>query len=185
VISLAVAAHLVLVWPGAPGVDVAAARDQAVAAGHEVVDGAALFTSLGAEADVCVLFAMGDRTKGVKGINAYLVPTDPLGFSVAKNEKKLGIKASSTSQINLENVRLPNDALLYEPGKGFNVAMATLDGGRIGIAAQALGIARQAYEEARAYAQERHAFGAPIADLQAIQFKLADMATEISSSARA
>jgi butyryl-CoA dehydrogenase len=101
---------------------------------------------------------------------------------VAKNEKKLGIKASSTSQINFDDVRLGKDSLLGEEGEGFKIAMSALDGGRIGIATQALGIARQALEEARDYALERKAFGGPIADLQAIQFMLADMATEVDAA---
>lgn len=147
-----------------------------------VVNGAKNWITNGNEANVCILFAMGDRSLGVKGINAYLVPTDTPGFTVAKNEKKLGIKASSTSQISLEDVRLPESALLGKVGEGFKIAMSTLDGGRIGIASQALGIARQAFDEARAYAQERHAFGGPIANLQAIQFMLADMAVEIEAA---
>jgi len=149
---------------------------------HWVLNGSKNFITNGKEAHVCIVFAMGEPGRGVKGINAYLVPTDVSGYSVAKNEKKLGIKASSTSQINLEDVRLPADSLLGEPGGGFKVALATLDGGRIGIACQAIGIARQAYEEARAYALEREAFGGPIANFQAIQFMLADMATEIDAA---
>ncbi|MDP7040720.1 MAG: acyl-CoA dehydrogenase [Myxococcota bacterium] len=165
------------------GSDAAAQTCKAVLEGDTwVINGEKNWITNGAEADVCVLIAMEDSSKGVKGINAYIVPTDMPGFVVAKNEKKLGIKASSTSQISLQDLRLPTDALLGERGKGFNVAMHTLDGGRIGIAAQALGIARQAYEEARDYSMERHAFGAPIGNLQAIQFMLADMATEIEAA---
>ncbi len=147
-----------------------------------VLNGAKNFITNGQEAHVCIVFAMGDKSLGVKGINAYLVPADTSGYSVAKNEKKLGIKASSTSMINLDNVRLPASALLGKVGDGFKIAMKTLDGGRIGIAAQALGIARQAFDEARVYAQERVAFGGPLSKLQAIQFKLADMATEIDAA---
>jgi butyryl-CoA dehydrogenase len=147
-----------------------------------VIHGAKNFITNGAEAGVCVLMAMGDKSKGVKGINAYLVPTDVPGYSVAKNEHKLGIKASSTSQISLDNVRLPADALLGKEGEGFKIALGTLDGGRIGIAAQALGIARAAFEGASRYAAERQAFGAPIAHLQAIQFMLADMLTDIEAA---
>jgi butyryl-CoA dehydrogenase len=150
--------------------------------GEWVIQGTKNFITNGNDADLCIAFAMGDKSKGVKGINAYLIPTDAEGYSVAKNEKKLGIKGSSTSQINLDEVRLPADALLGEEGGGFTVAMTTLDGGRIGIAAQALGIARQALEEARDYALERHAFGGPIANLQAIQFMIADCATEIDAA---
>lgn len=147
-----------------------------------ILKGAKNFITNGAEASVAIVFAMSDRSKGVKGISAFIVPTNTPGYSVAKNEKKLGIKASSTSQINLDNVRLGPESLLGQVGEGFKVAMSTLDGGRIGIASQALGIARQAFEEARDYAKERHAFGAPIAHLQAIQFMLADMAVEVDAA---
>ncbi len=147
-----------------------------------VLSGTKNFITNGAEAKLCIVFAMGDKSKGTKGINAYLVPADSPGYSVAKNEKKLGIKASSTSQINLEDVRVGEDALLGKEGEGFKIAMSTLDGGRIGIASQALGIARAAFEEARDYAKERVAFGKPIAELQAIQFMLADMAVQIDAA---
>jgi butyryl-CoA dehydrogenase len=136
----------------------------------------------GAQADVCVVMAMTDRSLGVKGISAFLVPTDTPGFSVAKNEHKLGIRASSTSQVHLDQVRLPADHLMGQPGDGFKIAMGTLDGGRIGIASQALGIAVAAYDAARRYARERQAFGGPIGNLQAIGFMLADMALEIDAA---
>jgi len=165
------------------GSDAAAQTTTAKLDGDDwVLEGSKNFITNGNDAEVCIVFAMGDKSKGVKGINTYIVPADAKGYSVAKNEKKLGIKASSTSQINFDEVRLPADALLGKVGGGFAVAMATLDGGRIGIAAQALGIARQALEEARDYSLERHAFGGPIANLQAIQFMLADCATEIDAA---
>ncbi|OGQ83305.1 MAG: acyl-CoA dehydrogenase [Deltaproteobacteria bacterium RIFOXYA12_FULL_58_15] len=165
------------------GSDAAAQTTVAVKDGHEwVINGSKNFITNGNDADMCIVFAMGDKSKGVKGINAYLVPADTKGYSVAKNEKKLGIKGSSTSQINLDDVRLPASAMLGTEGLGFKVAMTTLDGGRIGIAAQALGIARQALEEARDYSLERQAFGGPISDLQAIQFMLADMAIEVDAA---
>ena len=147
-----------------------------------VISGTKNFITNGAEADLCVVFAMGDKTKGAKGIHALVVPTKTPGFKVAKNEKKLGIKASSTSQINLDDVRVPQDNLLGQEFDGFKIAMSTLDGGRIGIAAQALGIARAAYMGAKNYAKDRQAFGSPIANLQAIQFMLADMATQIDAA---
>ena len=147
-----------------------------------ILQGTKNFITNGAQASVCLVMAMGDRSRGVKGINAYVVPTDVPGFSVAKNEHKMGIRASSTSQINLDQVRLPAEALLGKEGEGFKIALSALDGGRIGIAAQALGIARVAYQEAKSYANERQAFGAPIARLQAIQFMLADMATQIDAA---
>ncbi|MFC1610591.1 acyl-CoA dehydrogenase [Myxococcota bacterium] len=165
------------------GSDAAAQKATAVKDGRDwILNGSKNFITNGNDADLCIVFAMGDKAKGVKGINAYLVPSDAKGYSVAKNEKKLGIKASSTSQINLDDVRVGPEGLLGAEGQGFKVAMTTLDGGRIGIAAQALGIARQALAEARDYALERNAFGGPIANLQAIQFMLADMATEVDAA---
>ena len=165
------------------GSDAAAQSTVAEKKGNEwVIRGAKNWITNGAQADLCIVFAMGDKSKGVKGINAYLVPTNTPGFVVAKNEEKLGIKASSTPQISLDEVVLPEGALLGNVGDGFKIAMSTLDGGRIGIAAQALGIARQAFETARDYSLEREAFGGPIANFQAIQFMLADMATQIEAS---
>jgi butyryl-CoA dehydrogenase len=165
------------------GSDAAAQATVAHADGnHWRIDGTKNFITNGREAVMCLVFAMGDRSKGVKGINAYLVPADSPGYSVAKNEHKLGIKASSTSQINLDNVTLGPDGMLGGVGDGFKIAMGTLDGGRIGIAAQALGIARAAFDAARRYALDRQAFGKPIAHLQAIQFMFADMATEIDAA---
>jgi len=165
------------------GSDAAAQTTVAVQDGdHWVINGSKNWITNGNDADMCIVFAMGDKSRGVKGIHAFLVPTDAPGFIVAKNEKKLGIKASSTSQITLEDVRLPKSAMLGKEFEGFKVAMSTLDGGRIGIAAQALGIARQAFEEARDYSMERQAFGGPIGNLQAIQFMLADMATQIDAA---
>ena len=165
------------------GSDAAAQSTVAEKKGNEwVIRGAKNWITNGAQADLCIVFAMGDKSKGVKGINAYLVPTDTPGFVDAKNEEKLGIKASSTSQISLDEVVLKEGALLGNVGDGFKIAMSTLDGGRIGIAAQALGIARQAFETARDYSLEREAFGGPIANFQAIQFMLADMATQIEAS---
>jgi butyryl-CoA dehydrogenase len=147
-----------------------------------VLNGTKNFITNGAQAGLCIVFAMADRSLGVKGINAFLVPADSPGYSVAKNEHKMGITASSTSQIVLEDVRLPADALLGKEHEGFKIAMGTLDGGRIGIATQALGIARAAYTEAAAYAASRKAFGKTVAHLQAIQFMLADMQVEIDAA---
>ena len=165
------------------GSDAAAQTTVAVKKGDRtVINGSKNWITNGKEADVCVLFAMGDRSKGVKGLNAYIVPTDLDGFIVAKNEKKLGIKASSTAMITLENLELGPEHQIGKDGDGFKIAMSTLDGGRIGIAAQALGIARAAVEGARKYSTEREAFGSTISSLQAIQFYLADMATEIDAA---
>src|SRR5207249_7621284 len=131
-------------------------------------------------ADVCVLFAMNDRPAGHKGISAFLVPLrNQQGVRVGPPDDKLGIRGSKSSQIFLDEARLPGDALLGEVGGGFKIAMSTLDGGRIGIAAQAIGIARAALEDSLGYAQQRRTMGKPIAQHQAIAFKLADMATEI------
>ena len=147
-----------------------------------VLTGTKNFISNGAEADVAIVFATLDRSKGHRGIAAFLVERAFPGFTVAKLEKKLGIKGSSTAQIVLDGCRVPAENLLGKEGEGFRVAMATLDGGRIGIAAQAVGIARAAFEAARDYAKGRVQFGRPIASLQAIQFMLADMATEIEAA---
>ncbi|MBI3007444.1 MAG: acyl-CoA dehydrogenase family protein, partial [candidate division NC10 bacterium] len=147
-----------------------------------VLTGTKNFISNGAEADVAIVFASLDRSKAHRGIAAFLVERTCPGYTVAKLEKKLGIKGSSTAQIVLDGCRVPAENLLGKEGEGFKVAMATLDGGRIGIAAQAVGIARAAFEAAREYAKGRVQFGKPIASLQAIQFMLADMATEIEAA---
>jgi alkylation response protein AidB-like acyl-CoA dehydrogenase len=165
------------------GSDAAAQSTTAKLDGDEwVLNGVKNFITNGAKAGVCIVFAMADRSLGVKGINAFLVPADSKGYSVAKNEHKMGITASSTSQIALDDVRLPKEALLGAPHEGFKIAMGTLDGGRIGIATQALGIARTAYEEAAAYAASRKVCGRTVANLQAIQFMLADMQVEIDAA---
>jgi butyryl-CoA dehydrogenase len=136
----------------------------------------------GPVADVCVLFAMSDKSKGHRGISAFIVPMDTAGVRCGPPDDKLGIRGSKSCQIFLDDARLPGDALLGVEGKGFNVAMSTLDGGRIGIAAQALGIARAALEDSLDYGRQRRTFGKPIVEHQAIQWKLADMATEIDAA---
>lgn len=147
-----------------------------------VINGAKNFITNGKEADVCVLFAMTDKSQGVRGISTFIVEKGTPGFMVGKIEKKLGIIASSTAELIFEDCRIPDQNLLGIVGKGFKVAMETLDGGRIGIAAQALGIARAAFEASLLYSKERVQFGKPIADKQAIQWMLADMATEIDAA---
>jgi butyryl-CoA dehydrogenase len=117
-----------------------------------------------------------------KGITAFLVPADTPGLRAGAKEKKLGIRASSTTQIFFEDCRVPADLVLGEIDEGFRIAMATLDGGRIGIGAQALGIAQRAFDESVRYAKEREAFGHPIADFQGLQWRLADMATRVESA---
>jgi butyryl-CoA dehydrogenase len=136
----------------------------------------------GREADVCVVFATSDPTKGHKGVSAFIVDTKLSGFSVSKLEDKLGITASSTAQLFFDGVFVPADCLLGGEGQGLKIALSTLDGGRIGIAAQALGIARCALEASKKFASEREQFGAPIAKLQAIQFHIADMATRLQAA---
>ncbi len=165
------------------GSDASERKTVAVARGDEyVINGAKNFITNGPQADAVLLFAVTDRAKGHKGISAFIVPADAKGFSRAKPDEKVGIRASGTCSLFFEDVVLPKSARLGAEGEGFKIAMATLDGGRIGIAAQALGIAQAAFDAAKAYAKERKAFGKPISDLQAIQFMLADMATEIAAA---
>ncbi len=147
-----------------------------------ILNGTKIFVTNGVEAEVLVIYARTGPETGSRGISAFLAEKGDPGLSVGKIEHKLGIRASSTCEIVLDDCRLPQDRLLGERGKGFHIALATLDGGRIGIAAQALGIARAASEEATAYARERRQFGRPIGDFQAIQWKIADMTTRIQAS---
>ncbi len=147
-----------------------------------VLNGTKIFITNGGPAGVAVVIASTDRSAKHKGLSAFIVPADTPGYKVAKEEHKLGIRASSTAELVFDDCRIPKDNLLGAPGEGFKVAMATLDGGRIGIAAQAVGIGRGALEAAVAYAKERSQFGKPIASFQAIQWKLADMATELDAA---
>ncbi len=149
---------------------------------HWVLDGAKQFITSGATADVAIVFAVTDPAAGKKGLSAFLVPTDNPGWKVARLEEKLGQKCSDTAQIVLENARLTPDLMLGEEGAGYRIALANLEGGRIGIAAQAIGMARSAYAAALAYAMERESFGQKIFEHQAVQFRLADMATEIEAA---
>ncbi|HET7823820.1 MAG TPA: acyl-CoA dehydrogenase family protein, partial [Anaeromyxobacter sp.] len=165
------------------GSDAAEMRTVAVRKGDEyVLDGTKNFITNGPQADVILVFAMTDRAKRHKGISAFLVPTDAKGFTRGKPDEKVGIRASGSCSIFFEGCAIPARNRIGEEGDGFKIAMSTLDGGRIGIASQALGIARAALEEAVAYAKERKAFGQPIAQFQAIQFMLADMATELDAA---
>jgi butyryl-CoA dehydrogenase len=147
-----------------------------------VLSGSKNFITNGPQADVILVFAMTDQAKRHKGISAFLVPTDAAGFTRGKPDEKVGIRASGSCTVFFEGCSVPEEQRLGAEGDGFKIAMATLDGGRIGIAAQAVGIARAALEEAVAYAKERKAFGQPIAQHQAIQFMLADMATAIDAA---
>ncbi len=150
--------------------------------GKWVLNGAKQFVTNGQRAGVAIVFAMTDPEAGKRGISAFLVPTDTPGFIVGKPEKKMGIRASDTCPITLDNCAIPEENLLGNRGEGLKIALSNLEGGRIGIAAQALGIARAAFDKARRYAGERVQFGKPIAEHQAIQQKLADMATQINAA---
>jgi len=147
---------------------------------HYVISGAKQFITSGSQAGVVLVFAVTDPAAGKKGISAFLVPTDSPGYQVVRVEHKLGLHASDTCQIQLDEVRVPVAYRLGEEGEGYRIALANLEGGRIGIAAQAVGMARAAFEYARDYARERQAFGKPIVEHQAVAFRLADMATEIA-----
>jgi butyryl-CoA dehydrogenase len=165
------------------GSDAAAQKTTAVRKGDSyVINGSKNWITNGPVADAIVLFTMTAPEKGHKGISAFVVPTDTTGFVRAKADRKLGICASPSCSIFFEDMVVPAKNLLGQEGDGFKIAMSTLDGGRIGIAAQALGIARAGFEEARAYAKERRSFNKPIAEHQAIQFMLADMATELDAA---
>ena len=171
-----------LTEPGA-GTDAAAGQTTALLDGDEyVLNGSKIFITNGGYADVYIVTAMTDPSSGTRGISAFIVEKDAPGFTVGDKEHKMGIKASSTTPLYFSDCRIPKDALLGQEGKGFKIAMQTLDGGRIGIAAQALGIAQGALDAAVAYAKERVQFGKPIATLQAIQWMIADMATEIDAA---
>lgn len=169
-----------LTEPGS-GSDAAAMRATARLEGDEwVLNGTKAFITNASAAKVLITYARTGEKK--HDISAFIVPTDAKGFSLLKKENKMGIRASDTYLIGFDDLRIPKENILGQEGKGFSIAMATLDGGRIGIAAQALGIAQRALEESLKYAKEREAFGQKIADFEAIQWKLADMATEIEAA---
>jgi alkylation response protein AidB-like acyl-CoA dehydrogenase len=147
-----------------------------------VLNGRKLWITNGKEAGLFILFANIDPTAGYKGITAFLIEKDFPGFTVGKKEDKLGIRASSTCELILEDCKVPRNNVLGEPGKGYKIAIETLNEGRIGIGAQMLGVARGAFEYAMKYAQERKQFGKPISDFQGIQFQLAEMATDIEAT---
>jgi len=149
---------------------------------HYALTGRKLWITNAGEADLFIVMATLDPSKGYKGITSFLVERSSPGFSVGKKEDKLGIRASSTCELVLEGCRVPKENVLGEPGKGYKIAIETLNEGRIGIGAQMAGLAQGAYELALKYAQERQQFGKPIAEFQAVQFELAEMATEIEAS---
>jgi len=147
-----------------------------------VLNGTKTFVTNGVEATICIVYARSSPDPGAKGISAFIVEKQFPGIRVGKVEKKLGIKCSSTAEIILDSCRAPKENLLGEPGMGGRIALATLDGGRLGIAAQAVGIARAALEDSAAFARERRQFGQTIGEFQAIQWTLADMATRIDAA---
>ncbi len=144
-----------------------------------VLNGVKQFITSGKNGDVAIVMAVTDKAAGKKGISAFIVPTRTPGYTVARVEDKLGQHASDTAQINFENCRVPAENLLGEEGMGLKIALSGLEGGRIGIASQALGMARAAFDAALRYSKDRTSFGQPIFQHQAVQFKLADMATQI------
>ena len=150
--------------------------------GHYVLNGTKQFITSGANADVTIVFAVTAPEAGKRGISAFVVPTDVPGYSVHRLEDKMGLHASDTAQIVLEDLRLPADHLLGREGEGYKIALSNLEGGRIGVAAQAVGIARAAFEAATEYARERQTFGKPIIEHQAVAFRLADMATQLDAA---
>jgi butyryl-CoA dehydrogenase/short/branched chain acyl-CoA dehydrogenase len=165
------------------GSDAFGLQTRAVLQGSEyVVNGRKLWITNAKEAGLFVLFATLDPTAGYKGITAFLIENSFPGFSVGKKEDKLGIRASSTCELILEDCRIPKENVLGEPGKGYKIAIETLNEGRIGIGAQMIGLARGAWEYACKYVQERKQFGKVIAEFQGIQFQIAQMATEIEAA---
>jgi butyryl-CoA dehydrogenase len=165
------------------GSDAAAASTTATLDGDEwVLEGTKAWITNAHDADAAIVIATTDKSLKHKGLSAFLVEAGTPGFSLGKKEDKLGIRASSTGNLIFESCRIPKDSMLGPPGAGFKVAMSTLDGGRIGIAAQALGIAQASLECAIYYAQERRTFNLPIAKHQSIQIKLADMATKVEAA---
>ena len=167
----------------AAGTDAAAGTATAVLSGDEyVLNGSKIFITNAPYADVYIVFAKTDPERGARGMSAFIVEKGTPGFTVGEAEHKLGIRGSSTPPIYFADCRIPRDALLGEEGIGFKIAMQTLDGGRIGVSAQALGIAQGALDAAIAYAKERVQFGKPIATLQAIQWMIADMTTEVDAA---
>lgn len=165
------------------GSDASALKTKALRDGnHYVLNGAKQFITSGSTADVTLTFAVTDPEKGKKGISAFLVPTDSPGYTVAAVEKKMGQRGSDTCAIQFEDCRITPDCLLGEEGQGYMIALANLETGRVGIAAQSVGMARAAYEAALAYARERTSFGKPIFEHQAVAFRLSDMATQIEAA---
>ncbi len=171
-----------LTEPGA-GTDAAGQQTKAVLEGdHYVLNGSKIFITNAGFADIFIIFAMTDKSKGTRGISAFIVEKDFPGFSVGKHEKKMGIKGSSTCELIMENCIVPKENLLGQEGKGFGIAMKTLDGGRIGIASQALGIGEGALDETIKYVKERKQFGKRISQFQNTQFEIASMKADLDAA---
>jgi len=171
-----------LTEPGA-GTDAAGQQTTAVLDGDNyILNGSKIFITNGGVADTFIVFAMTDKSQGTRGISAFIVEKGFPGFSIGKKEDKLGIRASSTTELIFENCIVPKENLIGKEGKGFGIAMKTLDGGRIGIAAQALGIAEGAYEETIKYMKERKQFGRPLSAFQGLQWMIAEMETKIEAA---
>ena len=171
-----------LTEPGA-GTDAAGQQTVAVKDGDNyILNGSKIFITNGGVAETFIIFAMTDKSKGTRGISAFIVEKDFEGFSIGKKEDKLGIRASSTTELVMSNCIVPKENLIGQEGKGFGIAMKTLDGGRIGIAAQALGIAEGAFEEAVNYMKERKQFGRPLSAFQGLQWMIADMDVKIEAA---
>jgi alkylation response protein AidB-like acyl-CoA dehydrogenase len=165
------------------GSDASALRTRARLEGdHYVIDGVKQFITSGLNADVAIVMAVTDAAAGKRGISAFIVPTNTPGYRVARLEDKMGQRASDTAQVVFENCQVPLANLIGQPGEGYKIALSGLEGGRIGIASQAVGMARAAYEAALQYAHQREVFGQPIAAHQAASFRLADMATAIEAA---
>ncbi|MCY4398832.1 MAG: acyl-CoA dehydrogenase [Gemmatimonadetes bacterium] len=165
------------------GSDAFALASRAVRDGSDwVLNGRKMWITSGAEAGLFIIFANVEPEMGYKGITAFIVERDMPGFSVGKKEDKLGIRASSTTELVLDDVRVPRENVLGEPGQGYKVAIETLNEGRIGIGAQMVGLAQGAFDHTAKYVQEREQFGRPIAEFQAVQFQLAEIATEIEAA---
>lgn len=165
------------------GSDASAIKTTAVRDGdHWVINGVKQFITTGKYAEVAIVFAVTDKEAGKKGISCFLVPTATPGYQVARLEEKMGQKASDTAQILFDNCRVPASAMLGTEGEGYKIALSNLEAGRIGIAAQSVGMARAALEAALRYAKERETFGKPIIQHQAVNFRLADMATQVDAA---
>ncbi len=165
------------------GSDASAIKTTATRDGdHWVINGVKQFITTGKYADVAIVFAVTDKAAGKKGISCFLVPTATPGYIVARIEEKMGQKASDTAQILFENCRVPSSAMMGAEGAGYKIALSNLEAGRIGIAAQSVGMARSALEAAIRYAKERETFGKPIIEHQAVNFRLADMATQVDAA---